>query len=314
MKYRRLGRTGTVVSEICIGGWIHIGGDIPDADSIDIIRTGLKRGINFFDTAELYAEGRSEEVLGTALRDVPRGEVVIATKVSGAAEGQPPNSCGLSRKHILEACDNSLQRLGTDHIDLYQCHWMDANVPLEETLCALNDLVREGKVLHIGCSNFSADVLYRALEISAREGWARFECVQPCYNLFQRDFEKDVMPLCRAAGIGIIPYSPLAGGLLTGKYSLKRKPAPDTRGAQHAWFKRQVTPERLARIARLKRIAAARKKTVSQLSLAWLLSHPEITAPIVGPRNTEQLRDNIGGSGWKLREAERAEIEAICPA
>ena len=311
MQYRNMGRTGLVVSEICVGGWIHIGGDIPDEDSGEIIHTALKRGVNFFDTAEVYAEGQSEVVMGRALRDVPRSEVVIATKVSGANDASPPNSCGLSRKHILGACDNSLRRLGTDYIDLYQCHWMDPNVPLEETLWALNDLVRAGKVLHIGCSNFSAEQLYHALEISAREGWARFECIQPCYNLVERSIEKDLMPLCRLAGIGIIPYSPLMGGLLTGKYSLNKKPPRDTRGASPGWHKRFATPENLAKITKLKRIASARKKSVGQVALAWLLSHQEITAPIVGPRNASQLQENLGGSGWNLRNKELEEIDSV---
>jgi aryl-alcohol dehydrogenase-like predicted oxidoreductase len=310
MKYRRVGRTGLVVSEICVGGWIHIGGDIPDEDSTEIIRTAFRRGVTFFDTAEAYAAGRSEEVMGRALRDFPREELVIATKVSGAGANLSTTQ-GLSRKHILSACDGSLRRLGIDYIDLYQAHWPDPHVKLEETMCALNDLVRAGKVRHIGCSNFSAEQIYNSLEISAREGWARFDCVQPHYNLLSREFEEDLMPLCRLAGIGIIPYSPLAGGVLTGKYKAGGKVAPNTRAHKNPGFQKRLTKETLDKVSKLRRLAAARKKTVGQLSLAWLLSHPELTAPIVGPRNARQLKENLGGSGWRLREKELQEIARI---
>jgi len=271
----------------------------------------LRRGINFFDTAEAYADGRSEEVMGSLLRDVPREEFVLATKVAGPGQPESPNKWGLSRKHILAACDGSLKRLGMDYIDLYQAHWWDPNVPLEETMCALNDLVRAGKVRYLGCSNFSAAQLYRSLEISAHEGWARFDSVQPCYSMLNRHPETDLLPLCRLAGIGVIPYSPLAGGILSGKYRIGSKPAKGTRAGDNPGFRKQLTKETLQKVAKLKRIAAARKKTVSQLSLAWLLSRDEMTAPIVGPRRSEQLQDNIGGSGWSLKENELGEIEQI---
>lgn len=310
MKYRRMGETGLVVSEICVGGWIHVGGDIPDEDSEKIIRTAFRKGVTFFDTAEAYAEGRSEEVMGQVLRDLPREEIVIATKVSGAGANLTTTQ-GLSRKHILSACDASLRRLGVDYIDLYQAHWPDPHVPLKETMCALNDLVRAGKVRHIGCSNFSAELIYEALEISAREGWARFDCVQPHYNLLSREIENDLMPLCRLAGIGIIPYSPLAGGILTGKYKAGGKAAPNTRAYKNPGFQKRLTKETFDKVAKLRRLAVARKKTVGQLSLAWLLSHPELTAPIVGPRNAQQLKENVGGSGWRLKEKELQKIERI---
>ena len=305
-----MGRTGLVVSEICVGGWLHVGGDIPDEDSEEIIRTAFRKGVTFFDTAEAYSGGRSEEVMGQALRDFPREELVIATKVSGSGASLATTR-GLSRKHILSACDASLRRLGVDYIDLYQAHWPDPHVPFEETLCALNDLVRAGKVRYIGCSNFSAEQIYKSLEISAREGWARFDCVQPHYNLLSREIEEDLMPLCRLAGIGIIPYSPLAGGILTGKYRAGSKAVPNTRAYKNPGFQKRMTKEAFDKISKLRRLAAARRKTVGQLSLAWLLSHREITAPIVGARNTQQLRENLGGSGWRLKEKELAEIERI---
>ena len=306
-----MGRTGLVVSELCVGGWLHIGGDTEDEESGRILRTAFRRGVNFFDTAEAYATGRSEEVMGGVLRELPREEFVLATKVSGPLDPKSPNLSGLSRKHVLAGCDASLKRLGMDYIDLYQAHWWDPNTPLEETLCALNDLVRAGKVRYLGCSNFSPAQLYRSLEICAREGWARFDCIQPSYSLLNRGIEAELMPLCRLAGVGIIPYSPLSGGLLTGKYRAGAAPAKGTRAAGNPGYQRFLTPETLQKVGKLKRIAAARKKTVSQLALAWLLSHQEITAPIVGPRNAEQLKDNLGGTGWSLRARELDAIEQI---
>ncbi len=178
-------------------------------------------------------------------------------------------------------------------------------------MSALNHLVQAGKVRYIGCSNFFPEQIYESLEICAREGWARFDCVQPHYNLLSRDIEQDLMPLCRLAGIGIIPYSPLAGGLLTGKYKAGGKPAPNTRAYRNASFQKHMTRNTINKINKLRRIAATRKKTVGQLSLAWLLSHPEITAPIVGPRNAQQLRENVGGSGWRLRDSELRQIARI---
>ena len=314
MRYRRMGRTGLVVSEICVGGWIHIGGDIPDEHSADILRTALKRGVNFFDTAEAYAEGRSEEVMGKAFRDVPRSEVVIATKVAGPSQERAPNAWGLSRKHIMEACDASLRRLGTDYIDLYQAHWWDPNVPLEESLGAFNDLVRAGKVLHIGCSNFTAEQVYRSLEISAREGWARFECLQPCYNLLQRGIEKEIMPLCKAAGIGIIPYSPLAGGMLTGKYtSDHRFAADDTRHDHHA-FSVEHRARATAITEALLGWVADRGRTLAQFAIAWVLGNPAVTSAIVGAKTPEQARRNAAAGDWRLSKADLAEVETLLAA
>jgi aryl-alcohol dehydrogenase-like predicted oxidoreductase len=310
MKYRRMGRTGLVVSEICLGGWLTYGGDLDDEESKKIIRTAVKRGINFFDTAEAYADGRSEEVMGEVLSEYKRSEVVIATKVAGPLQSKGPNQSGLSRKHILEACEASLDRLGTDYIDLYQVHWWDSEVPLEETLETLNDLVRSGMVHYLGCSNFSAEQLYHSLEICANRGWARFECIQPHYNLLDRKIEKATMPLCKLAGVGIIPYSPLAGGILTGKYKTT-KPPKGTRASKLDFARKRLTTERLAAVRKLAKIAKARNKTVGQLALAWILSHEEITSPIIGASSLDQLKENLGGTGWKLKETEITEIEKI---
>lgn len=312
MQYRKMGNTGLIVSEISLGGWITYGGSVEDRKAKEIIRCAFDKGINFFDTAEVYADGRSEEVMGNALKDLKRSEVVLATKVQvGEPPSRLPNQSGLSRKHILEACDASLKRLKSDYIDLYYAHHWDSNVNQEETLCAFNDLVRAGKVLYIGCSNFTAKHLYESIRISERNGWARYECIQSHYNLFERSIEAQIIPFCSLAGIAVHAYCPLAFGILTGKYKPGHKPPKGSRGDKMEWMKDRLTDERLRAVEKLRKLAAKRKKSVSQLALAWTLRVAELSSAIIGATKPKHIEENIGGSGWELSDEEISRIDPI---
>ena len=310
MKYRRLGRTGLKVSEIALGGWLTFGETLGEEEALQIIRKAFELGINLFDTADVYADGRAEEMLGKALAVFPREEVVIATKARGRIFGGP-NGEGLSRKHLFEALHASLRRLQTDYVDLYQVHWPDPETPLEETLCALNDMVRQGKVLYAGCSNFSATQLHEALMISRQHGWARFDSVQPFYNMMRRQIEAELLVLCAEEGIGAIVYCPLYQGLLTGKYRKGIAPKKGQRAAENPVLRKRLTPENLTIVEQLGKIAKKRGKTMAQLALAWILRRPEISAAIIGARRIEQLKENVRGSGWQLRKQELNQIDKI---
>ncbi len=313
MKYRRLGRTGLKVSEIALGGWLTFGETVGEEEALQIIRKAFELGINLFDTADVYADGSAEEMLGKALAVFPREEVVIATKARGRIFGGP-NGEGLSRKHLFEALHASLRRLQTDYVDLYQVHWPDPETPVEETLCALNDMVRQGKVLYLGCSNFSAAQLHEALMISQRHDWARFDSVQPLYNLMRREIEADLLPLCAEEDIGAIVYCPLYQGLLTGKYRKGAAPKKGQRASENPVLRKRLTPENLAIVEQLGKIAKKRGKTMAQLALAWILRRPEISAAIIGARRIEQLKENVRGSGWQLRKQELEQIDKILGA
>jgi len=313
MKYRRLGRTGLKVSEIALGGWLTFGETVGEEEALQIIRKAFELGINLFDTADVYADGRAEEILGKALAVFPREEVVIATKARWRIFGGP-NGEGLSRKHLFEALHASLRRLQTEYVDLYQVHWPDPETPLEETLCALNDMVRQGKVLYVGCSNFSGVQLHEALMISRQHDWARFDSVQPLYNLMRREIEADLLPLCAEEGIGAIVYCPLYQGLLTGKYRKGAALKKSQRAAENPVLRKRLTPENLAIVEQLGKIAKKRGKTMAQLALAWILRRPEISAAIIGVRRIEQLKENVRGSGWQLRKQELERIDKILGA
>lgn len=313
MKYRFMGRTGLKVSEICLGtqtfGW---GADEPTAHAL--ADRFVAAGGNFLDTSNIYNEGQSELMLGSWLKSrAKRAQVVIASKVFFPA-GPGPNDTGLSRKHIYEQVDASLRRLQTDYIDLYQMHCWDASTPLEETLRALDDLVRAGKVRYIGASNYSPSQLMRALMLSQQQGWARFDCLQPEYSLLVRSTEWELLPLCRAEGVGVICWSPLAGGWLSGKYRRGQAPPPDSRvGRADRWDDQpeQRESERTWRIVdALWEVAEARGKTPAQVALNWLLSQPGVTAPIIGARTLAQLDDNLGSVGWSLSAEELARLNA----
>jgi aryl-alcohol dehydrogenase-like predicted oxidoreductase len=314
MNYRRLGKAGLKVSEISLGGWVTFGGQVDEAGSLPIIRKAFDLGINLFDCADVYADGRSEEVMGKALAEFPREELVIATKARGRIF-KGPNGEGLSRKHLIEACNASLRRMKLDYIDLYQCHWWDAETPIEETMEALNDLVRQGKVLYIGCSNYSVEQLRDALEVADKRGWARFASVQPCYNMLARGVEKDLFPRIDAEGTGAVVYCPLAQGMLTGKYKKGRQPAEGTRLAiMKNMAERLLVDKNFATIDRLQKIALRLRKPLSQVALAWILRRPEVSSAIIGASSVDQLKENVKASSLKLRQKDFDEIEKALEA
>ncbi len=309
MKTKRMGRTGLKVSEICLGT-MTFGRQCDEATSFAIMDTAVEMGVDFFDTADVYpvgggleSVGRTEEIVGKWLKG-KRDKIVLATKCWGAM-GKGPNDQGLSRKHISTAIDESLRRLQTDYVDLYQVHAPDPNTPLDETLRALDDLVHQGKVRYIGCSNFQAWLLASALWMSDKLGLARFDCVQPRYNLMFREIENELLPLCRHQGVGVIPYNPLAGGFLTGKYKQNTEPSANLRfglagRAGHIYRQRYWQEAQFAAVAHLQEFFATRNKPLAQVAVAWVLAQPEITSPIVGATSVEQLRQSLPAVDLKL--------------
>lgn len=308
MNVKRVGKTGLWVSELCMG-CMTFGGEADEATSIAMVERCIEAGINFFDTANVYTGGRSEEILGKALRPY-RDKVVIATKVRArVAEG--PNGEGLSRYHIMQQVENSLRRLKTDVIDLYQVHSWDENTPIEETLSTLNDLVRQGKVRYIGCSNFAAWQLCKALWVSDKHDWARFDSIQPRYNLIDRVIEMELLPLCTAEGVGVMVYSPLAGGILTGKYRPGEPPPPGTRAAESKWFaERRAQPHNIERAQRIVEIMKRFDRPIVQTAIAWTLSHPGVTCAIIGARNMEQLNLILNDWCGPLPQEEKTILDA----
>ena len=304
--FRNLGKTGTKVSELCLGT-MTFGQQVDETTATRIINRAIDLGVNFIDTADVYAQGRSEEIVGKAIKG-RRDDIVLATKVRGRT-GQDPNGEGLSRKHIMRNLEASLERLGTDYIDLYQVHRTDPTTPLKETMAALSDLVRSGKVRYIGCSNFPAWQLEKALRISEVNGFEAFATVQPRYNIIDRDIERELLPLCAEEEIGVIPYSPLAGGVLTGKYH-PDKPAPEgSRGQlRPAMITRNLNPRNQAILQELERISSETKMPMSQIGLAWLMANPMITSPIIGASKPEQLEENMGVLGRSLPAETTARI------
>ena len=316
MNYRRLGRTGLKVSEICMGT-MQFGWTADEDTAHQILDKAFGLGVNFIDTADVYSRwvegnhgGEAEQIVGRWLaRGVPRDKVILATKVRGRM-GDGPNDEGLSRVHVLAAAQASLRRLGTDYIDLYQLHSPDLGTPIDETLEALNDLVRRGDVRYIGCSNHEAWRTVAGLWVSDRKNLAAFVSVQPRYNLIdRREFEKELEAACRAFDLAVLPYSPLAGGFLSGKYVRGVAPPQGTRGAGSERIRGYLeTPAAWNALEALRKVGQARGKSPSQVALAWLLSKPNITSPIIGPRDLGQLDDNLGAAGLGLTSEE---IEAL---
>lgn len=299
MDYHNLGKTGLKVSPLCMGT-MQFGWSADEALSHRILSAAYEAGINLIDTADIYSRwvpgnpgGVSEEIIGRWMKTagIPREKLVIATKVRGRM-GDGPNDEGLSRAHIMQAVEASLRRLQTEAIDLYQTHWPDENTPIEETLRTLDDLVRQGKVRYLGASNYQAWQLMQALWTSDKHNLARYDCIQPHYNLIHREeFERELAAVCKTYGLGVIPYSPLAGGFLTGKYR-RENATPDSvraRGLQHA-----CTEKNFGLIDQMDAIAKAHGASVSQVALAWMLADPLISSPIIGPNKMEQLTDNLG--------------------
>jgi aryl-alcohol dehydrogenase-like predicted oxidoreductase len=312
MKLRKLGRTGLKVSNLCLGtmtfGNKEWGCDEPT--SRKIVDRFLDAGGNFVDTADVYSNGVSEEITGRAIRE-KRRQVVLATKVAGPM-GSGPNDLGLSRRHILDAVDASLRRLGTDFIDVYQVHAYDPTTPLDETLRALDDCVRAGKVRYVGCSNYSAWHVMKATALARELGTARFDCLQPQYSLVCREIEREHLPLCREEGIGVIPWSPLAGGLLTGKVKRGTAAPAGTRAAVDTMNRARFDSDRNLAIAEAV-VAVAKRlgKTASQVALAWCASQPGVTSPIFGARTLEQLDDNLGAADLELDAAARKQLDEV---
>ncbi|HEX2185364.1 MAG TPA: aldo/keto reductase, partial [Chloroflexota bacterium] len=308
MEYRRLGKSGLKVSAIGLGG-NTFGNGADEAQTGRIINRALDLGINFIDTADVYSRGISEEYVGKAVAG-RRQEALIATKVQGRM-GDLPNDEGLSRKHIMEGIEASLRRLDTDYVDLYQVHRFDSSTPIEETLSTLDDLVRQGKVRYIGCSNFAAWQICESLWVAERKNVTPFVSVQPRYNIFDRAIERELVPFCRQHGIGIIPYSPLAGGVLTGKYHPGEEPPADTRAGRNARMRQQLNEATLGRVDRLVAWAKGRGHSGGELALAWLLAHPEVSTVIAGATRPEQVEENARASEWRLTEADLQEIDEI---
>jgi len=314
MDYVRLGSTGLKVSRLCLGcmtygtskwrPWV-----LDEEASRPFIKRALEHGINFFDTANMYSLGVSEEVVGRALKDyAKRHEVVIATKVYNKM-GEGPNDRGLSRKHIFDAVDASLRRLQVDHVDLYQTHRWDHETPIEETMEALNDVVRAGKARYIGASSMYAWQFAKALQTSERNGWARFVSMQNHYNLVYREEEREMIPLCRDQGVGLIPWSPLARGFLAGNRT--REKSGSTVRARTDDFAQQLyyQPDDFAVAERVQEVAREHNRKPTQIALAWLLSRPGMTAPIIGASKMEHLDDAVAALEVKLSAEDIKRLE-----
>ena len=313
MQYRRLGKHGIKVSEVSLGSWLTYGNATAEETARACVEKAYDLGINFFDTANVYAAGRAEDVMGRALGAYSRSSYVLATKVYFPM-GSGPNDKGLSRKHIFEQCHASLKRLDTDYIDLYQAHRYDTDTPLEETLMAFNDLVRQGKILYYGVSQWSAGQIAHATDITRMGNLQPIASNQPFYNALGRDLEKEVMPLCGREGIGLVVYSPLAQGVLTGKYK-PGQPLPEGSRAsdpsQNMFLNQGKLDEGvLEKVQKLQPIAERNTLTMSQLALAWCLRRPEVSSVIIGASRPEQVEDNAGASGTKLSAADIEEMDA----
>ena len=295
MKYNRLGRTGLRVSEVCMGT-MTFGGVTDEDEAQKIFDRCIEKGVNFFDTANAYTGGQSERILGALIKE-HRKDLVIATKVYNP-QGSGPNEMGLSRKHIIQACEASLRRLDTDYIDLYQVHADDRETPLEETLSALDQLVRDGKVRYIGASNHTAWRLSDALWTSETHGLARYDCLQPLYNLVERGLDQEVLPLCRDKGVGVIAWSPLAGGWLTGKY--RGEVPDDARLNDQGRPPMGATVDREQILDALINLAKGVGASPAQVALRWVMNQDGLTSAIVGARNVEQLDDNLGAADLEL--------------
>ncbi len=315
MQIRSVGQTGLRVSELCLGT-MTFARECDEELSHRLLDCYAEAGGNFIDTADVYQEGRAEEILGRWLAGggPRRHDFVVATKVRWRT-GPLPNDVGLSRRHIIAGCEASLRRLQTDYIDLYQAHAWDPYIPLEESLAAFDDLVRVGKVRYLGVSNFAAWQLMKALGLSTQHGWTRFVCLQPRYNLVDRELEHELLPLCRSEGLGVIPWGPLGGGFLTGKYRPDAPMPLDARiaTAQPNWpeyMPRQGTERNWRTVQAARQVADRNGKTVAQVALAWLLAQPGVTAPILGARSLAQLEENLGSAGWQLSAEDLADLDA----
>ncbi len=314
MEYRSLGRTGVKVSPLCLG-CMTFGAKTEPEDAYRIVDRALDAGINFIDTANVYSHGRSEEVTGEALkRSGQRDKVVLATKVHGVMDEGDPNAQGNSRRHIIAQCEASLRRLQTDYIDLYQIHRPQPDIPIDETLQALDDLIRKGYVRYIGTSTYAAWQLVEALWVAKELGLNRFVCEQPPYNLLDRRIERELLPMAQTYGFGVIPWSPLAGGLLTGKYDRDTPPPADSRYGdvkEGSPQQKRMTEAAFSVIEGLAPVVSAKDCSMSQFALAWCVQQPGVTSPIIGPRTMEQLEDNLKALELTISAEDEAKVDDL---
>lgn len=312
MEYVNLGRSGLKVSRLCLGTMMF-GGPTPEDESIRIIHRAADDGINFLDTANMYCAGESERVTGKAVKG-RRDDFVIATKVKNPM-GEGPNDQGLSRLHVLRECERSLGRLGTDFIDLYYLHAPDPGTPLEESLEALTDLVRQGKVRYVACSNYYAYQVTRLLGLSALRGLARMTCVQPLYNIVNREIEVELLPCCADEGLGVVVYSPLARGVLTGKYRPGQPPPEGSRAARgdRRIHQTELREESYEIAARLEHRCGEKGCTLAEFALAWTLANPIVTSAIIGPRTMEQYNSSLPALSVQVTADDEAAVDSLVP-
>jgi aryl-alcohol dehydrogenase-like predicted oxidoreductase len=311
MEYRHLGKSGLVISEIAYGNWVTHGSQVEEQAAAECVRAALDEGITTFDTADVYAGGRAEEVLGRALHGVRRESLEIFTKVYWPM-GEGRNDRGLSRKHIMESVHASLRRLQTDYIDLYQAHRYDAETPIEETMRAFDDLVRAGKVLYVGVSEWRAEQIAAALKVADELGLDRIVSNQPQYNMLWRVIEAEVVPLSEKEGIGQLVFSPIAQGVLTGKYTPGAAPPADSRATDPSgsnFIKRWLEDETLEAVQQLEPLAAEAGLSLAQLAVAWVLQNPNVSAALIGATRPQQVRENVKAAGVRLEPGLMSRID-----
>jgi len=313
MNYRRLGRTGLKVSEISLGSWLTYAGYVDEKKSRNIIHEAYESGVNFFDTANVYMQGEAEKIVGKALKQYPRDRYVLSTKVYFPM-GDGPNDRGLSRKHIMDQCHASLKRLGVDYLDIYYCHRYDPETPVDETLRAFDDLIRQGKILYAGVSEWSAPQITEAIRIADQYTLDKIVVNQPRYNMFQRYIEDDVIPTATKYGVGQVVFSPLAQGVLTGKYKRGEKLPENSRAMDpqgKRFVQRFLNEENLIKVEKLQELADDEGMTLVQLALAWVLRLPSVSSAIVGASKPSHIRDNVTASGITLSEETIEKVKMI---
>ena len=308
MKYKTLGRTGVLVSQLCYGT-MTFGNETDEQEAGRIFTLCREAGVNFFDCSNNYSNGRAEEILGSLISDC-RDEVIITSKVSQRV-GSDVNALGASRRHIMLSVEKSLTRLKTDRIDFYFIHHFDPFTPIDESLRALDDLVRQGKVLYLGVSNWAAWQVAKGLGISEKHGLTRFECIQPMYNLVKRQAEVELLPLARSEEVGVIPFNPLGGGLLSGKYKLNGEPVAGRIAEKDLYAKRYSVPVYYEIAQRFADYAAALGIHPVTLAVSWVQSHPAVTAPIIGARSVDQLRASLAATDYEMSPSMREEISRL---